>query len=478
MPRVKIILLRLSRLLAAGFILLLPSLHAAAQTGAPAPPQPQTEQLLNGLKILFVERPGDPLSTIRLRVHSGAAFDLMGKEGTIALLGDLLFPDPSTREYVTGDLQGRLDVSTAYDSIDITLTGRSEEIDRMVELLRNAIVNTQLSPEVINRVRESRLKTLRELSVSPVTRADRAIAARLYGTYPYGRLTGGTPESLARVERGDIIQARERFLNSNNATLVVIGGFDRRRAMRAFKQYLGAWRKGDQLIPQTFRQPEAVDPRPLVVDLPGVPDAEIRLAARGLARADRDAPAALVLAEIARERWLAAAPELKGTAATVRHDAYSLGGTFLMSASLPATSSAAQSLDAARKVLDALTKTPPTATELENAKRSVAATLNKEAERPERMADAWLDETTYGTRSATHTEMARATSLLTPADIQRVAAKLFQSATATVAVGDAGRLREDLSRLGEIEMFGASSAKEPAKPAAPTPLKAATPKRP
>lgn len=463
----------------AALVLLYASLTVApARVAAQAtPPEPRREQLLNGLRILLVQRPGERQAVLKLRVHSGAAFDLSGKEGTMALLADALFPDPATREYVTGDLQGRLEVSTGYDSIDVLLSGRAEEFERLVELLRNAVLNTQLSPEVFTRLRDSRQKTLRELSVSPETLADRAISARLYGAYPYGRLTAGTPESLARVAPGDLIHSRDRFLNADNSTLVVIG-VEEQRALRALRQFLGAWRKSERVVPATFRQPEPVDPRTLVVDLPGVPDAELRLAARGLARADRDAPAALVITELARERWLTSLPELKGRAVNVRHVSHAVGGSFVMGASLASSPSAAQALASARSVLDSLAKTPPAAAELEGAKRAVVAALNKQSERPEGAADAWLDEHTYGSPAATPFETARAVAALTPGDIQRVAAKLFQAHAASVAVGDASRLREDFARVGEVEIFGAKTAKEEAKPTQPAPLKAASPKRP
>src|SRR5882672_9715128 len=70
--------------------------------------EPVREQLLNGLTVLFSQRAGDPNVLMKLRVHSGAAFDLAGKGGTMALLGDLLFSDPATREYVSDQLGGRL----------------------------------------------------------------------------------------------------------------------------------------------------------------------------------------------------------------------------------------------------------------------------------------------------------------------------------------------------------------------------------
>src|SRR5262245_59271659 len=78
----------------------------------PALAQPTREQLLNGLTVMYSARPGDPTVFLRLRTHSGAAFDLAGKAGTMALLGDAFFPEAETREYVREQLGGTLEVST------------------------------------------------------------------------------------------------------------------------------------------------------------------------------------------------------------------------------------------------------------------------------------------------------------------------------------------------------------------------------
>ncbi len=196
----------------------------------------------------------------------------------MALLGDILFPDPTTREYFTEEMQGRLNVTTDYDSLTITMQGRAREFERIVEILRTALVTTQLTPENVAKVREGRIKILKETGISPAMLADRAIAARLFGDFPYGRPYGGSVESLERVERADLMLARDRFLSPNNATLTIIGGIQPNRAMRALRQLLGVWRKSEQLVPATFRQPSAPDPRTLIVNAPSDQSVEVRLA--------------------------------------------------------------------------------------------------------------------------------------------------------------------------------------------------------
>lgn len=463
-----------ARLLLLVLLALLPAGQVAAQSVA----EPEREELLNGLRVLFQQRSSDPEVFIKLRIHDGAAFDTAGKEGLTALLSDALFPDPATREYVTEELGGRLDVTTNFDTIDVTLTGRAAEFERLLEVLRNAVLSPPLTADVLTRLRETRAKTVREISIAPATMADRAIATRLFGSFPYGRTVAGVPESLARIERADLLLARERFLNPNNATLVVIGGVQRLRIRRVLRQFLGSWRKSDRDVPATFRQPDPADSRTLLVNLAGMPDAEVRLAVRGLARADRDSATARVVAVLARERWLKSLPELKGRPVFVTHQAYTLPGDFRLGASVPATL-AAQSIEKGRAVVASLAAAPPAAAELDFAKKEVVATLNsRAADSPPALADEWLNNETYQTTVADEIKTINA---LTPADVQRTAARLFRNApVAAVAVGDVAQLRASLAQAGEVEVLGAEAGttgatSPPATPPPATSLPTASP---
>src|SRR5215207_1137640 len=109
--------------------------------------QPEREQLLNGLRLLFWLKPGSPELILKLRINSGAAFDLAGRSGQMALLGDLLFPDPAAVDYFTDEMGGKLDVSVTYDSTTITMVGKANELENIVEVLRNALLATPFSPE-------------------------------------------------------------------------------------------------------------------------------------------------------------------------------------------------------------------------------------------------------------------------------------------------------------------------------------------
>ncbi len=461
MPKA-LIIHALRGILVSAFLVLLVAQPALSQTAK----EPDREQLLNGLRLLIWPRPGSPELIVKLRINGGAAFDLAGKSGQMALLGDLLFPDAATIDYFTDELGGKLDVSVNYDSITITMVGKAAELEQVISVLRNAILSTQFAPEVVTRIRDARIKSLRDATVSPAMVADRAIAARLFGDFPYGRRPGGTPEDLARVDRADLMLAHERFLNSNNATLAIVGGVTTARVFRTVRQLLGPWRKTEKIVPTTFTQPKAVDPRTLIVNVAG-PTTELRLAVRGLARSDADFAAATVLARVAQHRWQAMAAELANQPVFVHSEVNVLPGQFVMGAAV-STEKTADALANAKKVMESLVSTPATVAELDRARTEVVNEAVAIATKSEAVPDPWLDADTY--RLSAVQDQPALLRAVTPADVQRVAGRLFKApAVASVVVGEVDPLKTALQGRVQYEVLGevaapTPSSKTPAKP--------------
>jgi zinc protease len=428
--------------------------------------EPVRSELLNGLRVALLSRPEEPDVLVKLRIHSGSAFDLEGKAGAAALLGDILFPDPTTREFFTEDMQGRLNVSTDYDTITITMQGRAREFERMIEILRTAVVTPQLTPANFSKVRDGRVKVLRETAISPGMLADRAIAARLFGDFPYGRPSSGAIESLERVQHTDLMLIRDRFLNPNNATLAIVGGVQPSRAMRALRQLLGGWRKSEQIVPTTFRQAAAPDPRILIISSPADQSLEVRLAVRGLARKDPDSVAVALLAKVMRERWEKSLPELTRSPVFVRHDALTLPGMLVMGATAEHLL-AGKVLGSAQEVMKSLVASQVSAAELDQAKIETLTAWNKDRASRDGMINAWLDSDTYGVSSAA--EQMRIMNAITPADLQRVASRLFYSApVALVVVGNAELAKASVERYGKVELLGEVGARETTTPSPST----------
>lgn len=434
--------------------------------GLQTAPEPRRELLLNGLRVLVLSQPSSPNVTIALRIHSGSAFDLKGKEGTMALFSDLLFPDPETRDFFTDELGGSLRVTIDYDSVNIQMVGRTTEFERMLEILRTALISTPITDQNFAQLRDARIKSIRDMNAAPANVADRTIARRLFGDYPYGRSIGGTLETLSKIDRPDLLLARERFCTPDNSTLVVIGGVQESRVLRASRQLLGAWRKSDKLVPSTFRMPDSPDSRTLLVDASTSENVDVRLAVRSVARADRDYPVAALLTRLMRARWMSTLPESSRSTFFVRNESYLLSGIVVMGGSSK-VSDATKILETAKAIVRSVIDTPPTASELERVRNEELALLNKSLGDPSSISEMWLDAETY--KLAHNGDQISSFSKVTPADFQRVAVRLFgDAAFATIAVGNAIQIRTDFERIGKVEVFGENLGTQPASPVSPS----------
>jgi predicted Zn-dependent peptidase len=229
---------------------------------------------------------------------------------------------------------------------------------------------------------------------------------------------------------------------------------------------LGPWRKSENIVPTTFRQPKAPDARTLIVNIPG-PAAELRLAMRGVSRTDPDYFTAKVLAKIAEQRWQGLTPELVKQPVFVRSDSYTLPGVFVMGATIN-TQSAADALANARKVMDSLMTTPATAAELDRARTEAIGEISGTLSKPESFPDPWLDLDTYHL-SALQDPIALLKAVTVP-DIQRIATRLFKDPSpASVILGETAPLKAALQGRFQYEVMGeiATPTPSPKPPATP-----------
>jgi len=306
----------------------------SAQAGT----RPKQEKLLNGLKVLMWSDPKADKVWVKLRIHSGSAFDPQGKEGVMQMLSDNLFPNEAAKEFFVEDLGGSLDVQTTYDYVQINASAKPESFLTMMETIATAVGNPPIDKETTAKLRAALLAKMVDVESDPVYVADRAASARLFGTFPYGRSILGTMGSLQKIEFADLLDARQRFLTADNATVAISGNFDRALAMKALRRYFGGWLKSDKRVPSTFRQPD--EPTTAIVELPSPKPGttEVRYAFRGVARGDKDLGASLIFSQIVENRLKARMASGQFSGIFVRNEPHMLPGLIVAGYSSPARS--------------------------------------------------------------------------------------------------------------------------------------------
>lgn len=289
-------------------VLLLFSLVAPAIFAQPVLTSPKRETLLNGLKLLMW--PDDKADKVRIsiRVHAGSAFDPQTKEGVMQLLADNIFPNEAAKDFFTDDLGGNLEIISNYDYIQVNASAKPSDFLTMLETLSTAVSNPPIDKETTARLRAALMTKVKAMEADPTYIADQAVARRLFGTFPYGRPQMGSEASIKALDFADLVEAKQRFLTADNATVAVSGNFDRSLGLRAIRRYFGGWLKADKRVPSTFRQPDDPPPALLNVVSPKPAIGALRFAMRGVARGDKDLAASLIFTSILETRLKARVP--------------------------------------------------------------------------------------------------------------------------------------------------------------------------
>jgi len=185
-------------------------------------------------------------------------------------------------------LGATLTTGSSMDAMTVSGRSLSKNFDATLSLMADVALKPSFPAEEIERQRASRLGQLVQQRDNPGQVAAEVMAVALYGSrHPYGYTEIGTESSVKAVMRDEMVAFWRQHFVPNNAALVVAGDISmgdlRARAEKAF----GAWARGAPARP-ALGTPETTSARVVIVDKPGTPQTQLRVAGIGAARSSPD----------------------------------------------------------------------------------------------------------------------------------------------------------------------------------------------
>ncbi|MBN8540384.1 MAG: insulinase family protein [Deltaproteobacteria bacterium] len=248
--------------------------------------------LSNGLKVLFMPDQSLPSLSIGLVIKTGSALDPVGSAGLANLVSDLLDQGTKKRNAIQiADDLGRIGAvfraSVDYDYTHLGITGLSFSSNEILSNFLELTTQPSFTDAEFNRMKKQLVAGIERSFDNPRVVADVASAKFLFGDHPYGRSVSGTATEVASLTKKSVIQHYLKFYRPGNSILVVVGQFDPQFEKKVETDF-GAWAKRD-LEPGTIPEPIPVaGVRVLVVDKPGLTQAQIRISAIGIKRMDEN----------------------------------------------------------------------------------------------------------------------------------------------------------------------------------------------
>jgi zinc protease len=271
---------------------------------------------------------------------------------------------------------------------------------------------------------------------SPQSLLGKRMMAAAFDWHNYGKTTIGNRSDIERVPIDNLQDFYRRYYQPDNAVLIVAGKFDEAQALKFVQQYFGAIPRPGRKLNTTYTQEPPQDGE-RKVELRRVGDVGIVAASWHIPAASHEDNAALevlgsILTAQPSGRLYKALVETKlATSAFAGEDSRHDPGVFDAQAEVRRENSLDAARDAMLKTIDELIATGVTEEEVERARRSFTNNRRQAALNTSSLAISLSTWVAYGDWRLYFLHRDRVEKV-TPADVQRVAAKYLVTSNRTV----------------------------------------------
>jgi len=424
-------------------------------------PPYEIRTLSNGLRVLVVLHHEQPSVSFRLLVGAGAVQEPADRPGVASFVAALLDQGTTTRS--AGQIATVIDSAGAILGVgsgnELTFLQGAVIKDRTDEALGVVADLAQRPAFAQTEIDLHRRQTLSSLQVGyddPDYLAGMVFDRIVFGAHPYGRPNDGTPESIARITREDLIAFHRSWFVPNNALLAIVGDLTAAEAFAAAERAFGSWARRET-PPFTVPNPPPPARRVVVIDRPGSAQTEIRVGQIAVARTHPEyLPLDLTIRILGGE----GANRLFGVLRSERGLTYGAGAelhTYKTTGAVVAEtdtrpSTTGESLRLMVEEFRRLQQERVHVAELEGAQNFIAGNFPLSIETPGAIAEQVLSRLFYGQDLSDIESYLGRVAAVTPADIQRVAKQILAPGQLSIVlVGDAAAFVDQLKALGFSE---------------------------
>jgi len=258
-------------------------------------PGVQTTVLPNGLTLAVVEMHKVPVVDVQLLIDAGAARDPSGAPGLATFTATMLQQGAGARSALdvadeAAFLGAQLGTAAGFDGSSASIHVPKRRLEAALDLLADVVLRPAFADSEIARQRELRAAQLVQQRDEPVSVANIAFPAIVYGReHPYGHPLNGTDSATARLARESVAEFYRTYYRPNGARILVVGDVTLAEARRLIAARFGGWERGD--VP-TFPSPAAAPPTAArtvyLIDKPGAAQSVVRIGHLGPARTTPD----------------------------------------------------------------------------------------------------------------------------------------------------------------------------------------------
>lgn len=205
----------------------------------------QVVTLENGLNIFIRPMRAAPVVAVNIWVKVGSVNEEPGQEGYAHLIERMLFrgsghfPGASLEKEIkmTGSRHSSF---TANDYTSISMTGASTYLERIIELMTDAVFNSALEESSLALEAKAVIEEIKTQGQNPNNRVVQLLMEEAFRVHPYRHPIIGYPQNLEQVTREKLVEFYKRFYLPANMWLIITGDVDKARALELVNKFAGS----------------------------------------------------------------------------------------------------------------------------------------------------------------------------------------------------------------------------------------------
>lgn len=235
-------------------------------------PAHHTRKLSNGLTLFVVEDHRLPLVSTSLDILAGSAKDEPSKAGVASMTAALLREGTATRSSedlsrLVDNAGGTLSASSDEDTSTVSASFMKSFVDLGLELMADIVLHPKFDQDEIDRQMQQAQSGM-QLQYSDVAYVANLVGGRVvFDKHPYGYPNEGTPQTLRRIKREDLVAFHKTYYSPANAYMAMAGDITADEAVAKAEKYFALW-KAPAPTEVKLPTPAATTRHVFVVDVP------------------------------------------------------------------------------------------------------------------------------------------------------------------------------------------------------------------
>lgn len=208
-------------------------------------PRAKRTDLDNGLTLLTYANTNVPTIDIVISLQAKHYYDPEALQGLYSFMCAVM--TEGTKQYSGQEFSYALESRGITLSIvpgQIAMSLLAQDFEYALHMLKELLINASFEEAAIEKVRSQLFADIKEYWDTPASFIAQLARDQVYRNHPYSKKVLGSPDSITKIHKEDLVKAYKRFITPQGATMAIVGDIKSYNVADMVQAVLREWQGG------------------------------------------------------------------------------------------------------------------------------------------------------------------------------------------------------------------------------------------